>query len=149
VSRERVLEFFVGGPLQSLQFMQKCFPHMKKQGYGRIINTASHAALGADGFAAYAIAKGAVMSLTRSASKEWGQFGIVTNTIMPNVLTEAWDRSERVSGYKETMAPMVPVRYLGTPYDDLAPVIVFLASEQAGYVNGQVVAVDGGMGLIA
>lgn len=71
---------FRTGPLQSMLFMQECLPVMKERGYGRIINTASGAAVSpTPGFSAYAMAKGAVMSLTRVASQEWARYGITTN----------------------------------------------------------------------
>jgi NAD(P)-dependent dehydrogenase (short-subunit alcohol dehydrogenase family) len=145
-----LLDFIKTGPLQYLLFMQKCFPYMKEQQYGRIINTGSHATvLGAQGDLAYVMAKGAVMALTRSASQEWGQFGIVTNTIMPIILTEAWEYHEPSRKSKEFLPGMIPVRRLGTPYEDLSPIVTFLASEGAGYLNGQVIMIDGGWRLIA
>ncbi|MGY0488261.1 SDR family NAD(P)-dependent oxidoreductase [Streptomyces sp. WG-D5] len=141
---------FVTGPLQSMLFMQKCLPYMKERGYGRIINTASHSALfGIPGYAAYEIAKGAVMALTRNASQEWGKYGIVTNTFLPVVMTPAHDMSDQSRGKGEEFAASNPVRRFGTPYEDVAPVLVFLASEDVGYVNGQAVGVDGGHYLFA
>jgi NAD(P)-dependent dehydrogenase (short-subunit alcohol dehydrogenase family) len=149
ITRDAALELYVTGPLQSMTFMQKCFPYMKEKRYGRIINIGSHAAYGAPGMSAYGMAKAAAMSLTRTASQEWGEFGIVTNTIVPMVLTDAWYHTEQTRQHVDSIASHVPVGRLGAPYDDVAPAAVFLASEQAGYVNGQVIAVDGGMRLIA
>ncbi|GGH47160.1 SDR family NAD(P)-dependent oxidoreductase [Microbacterium album] len=141
---------FVTGPLQSMLFMQKCLPHMKERGYGRIINTASHSAvMGAPGFAPYEMAKGAIMALTRNASQEWAKYGIVANTFMPVVRTPAYDLSEQGRAAAESMAANNPTGRFGTPYEDLTPVLVFLASEGAGYVNGQLIGVDGGGFLIA
>jgi NAD(P)-dependent dehydrogenase (short-subunit alcohol dehydrogenase family) len=148
VTAERLHEWYQGGAVQSLLFMQKCFPYMKEQKFGRIINTASHAVMGAKGLVAYAMTKGAVMALTRAASQEWAEFGIVTNTIMPMVLTESWDFSPRTAEMAEKIPDLIPIRRLGTPYEDLAPVVAFLASEQAGYVNGQTLVLDGGWKLM-
>ena len=145
---ERALYSFTTGPLQSLLFMQKCFPIMKRQGYGRIINTASPAALtGFPGTTAYAMAKGAIMALTRNASQEWGQFGIVTNTFLPWVRTDTFDQSP-IARNLEQMEAASPLRRMGTAYEDCTPILAFLASEEARYINGQVIAVDGGRRLI-
>jgi 3-oxoacyl-[acyl-carrier protein] reductase len=148
VTPERAFDAFRTGPLQSLLFMQKCFPQMKEQGYGRIINTASHTCLhGTPGYAAYELAKGAVMALTRNASQEWAQFGIVTNTILPVILSKpaTTEKARAAVRMKEDGHPMGRV---GTPYEDCSPILAFLASEGAGYLNGQAIAIDGGRSLI-
>jgi 3-oxoacyl-[acyl-carrier protein] reductase len=150
VTTQGALDAFQTGPLQSLQFMQECFPYMKEQGYGRIINTASHTALvGTPGYAAYELAKGATMALTRNASQEWGTYGIVTNTILPVVLSHPDDKSPRALAAVRMKLDGHPLGRIGTPYEDCGPIIAFLASEGAGYLNGQAIAIDGGRGLIA
>ncbi|MET0145888.1 MAG: SDR family oxidoreductase, partial [Ilumatobacteraceae bacterium] len=149
-SAELAFANFATGPVQSMLFMQKCLPHMKERGYGRIINTASHSALvGAAGFAPYEMAKGAVMALTRNASQEWAKFGIVTNTFLPVVRTPAFDMTAQGRAAAVSQAESNPTGRFGTPYEDCSPVLVFLASEGAGYVNGQAIGVDGGRFLIA
>src|SRR5690606_34028397 len=141
---------FVTGPLQSMLFMQYCLPHMKERRYGRIINVSSQSSVvGAPGFAPYEMAKGAISALTRNASQEWGQYGIVTNCFLPAIKTPAYDMSEQGRAAAERLAAEIPVRYFGTPYEDCAPLLVFLASQEAGYINGQAIAVDGGRYLIA
>jgi 3-oxoacyl-[acyl-carrier protein] reductase len=146
---ERARYAYVTGPLQSMLFMQKCFPHMKEQRYGRVINTASPAAItGFPGLTAYAMAKGAVMALTRNASQEWGQFGIVTNTFLPWVRTDSFDRTDLAKNLP-AMEASSPLRRMGLAYEDCTPALVFLASEGAGYINGQAIAVDGGRRLIS
>nr|WP_162938436.1 SDR family oxidoreductase [Mycobacterium kyogaense] len=149
-STSQALESYVTGPLQSMLFMQKCLPHMKAQNYGRIINTASHSALrGEPGFAAYVMAKGAVMALTRSASQEWGRYGIVTNTFLPVIRTPAYDLTEQGRAAAKMVEAQNPSGRFGTAYEDCSPVIAFLASEGAGYLNGQAIGIDGGQTLIA
>jgi NAD(P)-dependent dehydrogenase (short-subunit alcohol dehydrogenase family) len=141
---QAALDVYLTGPVQSMLFMQRCFPHMKEQGYGRIINTSSHiSVLGLPGYAAYGMAKGAVHSLTRVASQEWGQYGIVTNTIYPAIHSdpERPPHPGLVAGH--------PLGRAGTPYEDAAPIIAFLASEGAGYLNGQAIPIDGGHGYIS
>jgi 3-oxoacyl-[acyl-carrier protein] reductase len=150
ITRDNVYELYDTGPLQTLRFMQRCFPYMKEQGYGRIINTASHAfARGAVGFADYAMAKGAIVALTRVASQEWGPHGIVTNTIFPTVKTEPFYLSPQMTEAAGRLASTIPVRRFGDPYDDCTPILAFLASEGAGYLNGQSIAIDGGLVILA
>ena len=149
VSVQGVLDSYISGPVQSMLFMQQCLPYMKAQKYGRIINTGSHAALfGEKGFAAYNMAKGAIMALTRVASQEWAPFGIVTNTVLPMVWTEAWDMSEQGKAAAVVKGNAIPVGRFGRPEDTL-PVYTLLASAGASYINGQTIGVDGGMDLIA
>lgn len=138
------------GPLQSMLFMQKCFPYMKKAGYGRIINVSSASALvGAPGFSSYEMAKGAVMALTRNSAKEWGKYGIVTNCFLPVLKTPAYDMTEQGKAAAEAMKEQIPLGYFGTSYEDGSPIIAFLASEGASYLNGQFIGIDGGAYLIA
>ncbi len=149
-SASQLLDAYTTGPLQSMLFMQKCLPHMKERGYGRIINTASHLVLRGDpGFAAYEMAKGAIMALTRTASQEWGRLGIVTNTFLPVIRTPAYDLGEQLKAAAEMIEASNPTGRFGTAYEDCAPVVAFLASEGAGYLNGQAIGVDGGLTLIA
>lgn len=147
---DAALHAFTTGPLQYMLFMQKCLPHMKERRYGRIINTASHSALtGVPGFAPYEMAKGAVMALTRTASQEWGRYGITTNTLLPVVRTPAFDMTEQGRAAAKRLEELIPVGRFGTPYEDCSPLVAFLASEAAGYVNGQAIGADGGRFLIA
>jgi len=149
-SSGQLLEAYATGPLQSMLFMQKCLPYMKEQGYGRIINTASHLTLRGDpGFAAYEMAKGAVMALTRAASQDWARHGIVTNTFMPVIRTPAYDLDDKMRAAAKMIEASIPSGHFGTAYEDCAPIVAFLASEAAGYLNGQAIGVDGGMALFA
>ncbi len=93
--------------------------------------------------------KGAVQALTRNASREWAGFGIVTNVFLPFVWTESFDMSEQGKAAAEAFGHQIPVGHFGKPYEDCAPIVAFLASEGAGYLNGQAIGVDGGFTLIA
>ncbi|MCL2163641.1 MAG: SDR family oxidoreductase [Oscillospiraceae bacterium] len=147
---EIVQELFDTGPIASMLMMQKCFPYMKEQHYGRIINTGSPAMIeGGVNLAGYNMAKSAILGLTRTASQEWGQYGITTNIYLPTVWTENFDKTERGREYARRMTEENPMRFFGRPYEDCAPMLAFLASEAAGYVNGQVIGLDGGTTLIA
>ena len=142
-----VMKQFITGTLQSMLFMQKCFPYMKQQHYGRIINTASPAWIdGAPDHAAYGISKAATSALTRHASQDWGKYGIVTNTIFPLVQSPDYEREH--PGFGEFLANEIPVKRYGTAYQDLSPVVTFLVSEDAGYVNGQSISISGGLCLL-
>jgi len=95
---------------------------MKKQGYGRIINTSSHVGLGWKGFAAYGAAKEGIAGFTRTVAREMAEFGVTCNAIRP---IAAW------RGTKEKI-PRVAVN---RP-EDVASLVVYLASEQADHING-------------
>ena len=138
---------FDQGPIYTMLMIQKCLPHMKKAGYGRIITCASAAGVSpVDNTVPYGMAKAAIISLTRNAARELGQYGITTNCFLPVVKSEA--PSNRGTSKEEQdayVAAMIPMKYLGTSFDDCAPVLVFIASEEAKYFNGQVVGTDGGL----
>lgn len=134
------------GPVASLRFMQACFPHMKKQKWGRIINTASGVSRGGvSNFGHYAMSKGAIASLTYAAATDWSRFGITVNVIYPAILTDgmkAWmDLSPE---NRTTIESSFPIGHPGDTEKDLAPVVVFLASDAAGYLTGHPFYIDGG-----
>jgi 3-oxoacyl-[acyl-carrier protein] reductase len=150
VTEENASNAFAGGPLQALWFMQKCFPHMKERNYGRIINCGSQSAImGLPGFASYQMGKAAVQALTRTASQEWAKYGIVTNVVLPAHWSDAFALSPQGIEAGNAAAASSPMGRLGQPYEDVSPMITFLASEAAGYINGQSIAIDGGVRLIA
>ncbi|GAA0332951.1 3-oxoacyl-[acyl-carrier-protein] reductase [Sphingomonas oligophenolica] len=149
-TKQHAFDSYIGGPLQSLLFMQKCFPYMKERNYGRIVNCGSQSALmGLPGFAAYQMAKAAVQALTRTASQEWAKYGITTNVILPAHWSDAFALSPQGIEAGNAAAAASPMGRLGQPYEDVSPMIAFLASEGAGYINGQSIAIDGGVRLIA
>jgi NAD(P)-dependent dehydrogenase (short-subunit alcohol dehydrogenase family) len=134
------------GPVASLRFMQACLPHMKKQAWGRIINTASGAARGGVGnLGHYAMAKGAIASLTYAAATDWSKWGITVNVIYPAVLTDAMKAWMAISPEnRQTIESAFPVGYVGDSNDDLGPVVVFLASDASRYLTGHPFFIDGG-----
>ena len=123
--------------------------HMVQQQYGRIISLSSVSALGNRGQANYSTAKAGLQGLTRTLAVELGPFGITANAIGPGFIdTEMTRSTARRQGLDpdqviEAAAKNIPVRRVGQPRD-VANVICFLASEEAGFVNGQIIYVAGG-----
>jgi len=117
---------------------------MIERGYGRIISTASVVALyGNFGQSNYVATKAGVIGMTRVWARELGPKGITANAVAPGFIATAMIRTvpEKVI---EGMIERTPVRRLGTP-EDIAAAYLFLASEEASFVNGVVLSVDGGL----
>lgn len=117
-------------------------PEMLKRGGGVIINTASTQAIaGESKFAAYESAKGGVMALTRQVAVDYGP-QIRINSILPGAIeTRALHIGDLFN--PETYLPALPLRRIGTP-EEIASVVLFLASDQSAYMTGSAVIVDGG-----
>lgn len=119
---------------------------MMRQRWGRVINIGSVSGLaGNAGQANYAAAKSGLIGFTRAVAREMGSRSITSNLINPGlVITELTKdiRQEIVDGVKQRLL----IDRMGTP-DDVAACVVFLASEDASYITGQILAVDGGLGL--
>ncbi|MFD3992808.1 3-oxoacyl-ACP reductase FabG [Streptomyces sp. NPDC058548] len=123
--------------------------HMVRQGSGKIVNLSSVAADGNRGQANYAAAKAGVQGLTRTLAIELGPYGINVNAIAPGfVATAMTERTARRTGadpeeFRRAAAARSPLRRVGSP-EDIAAVVSFLAGEDAAYVTGQTIHVDGG-----
>ena len=123
--------------------------HMIERGAGAIVNVSSGAGItGVKGGAHYSAAKSALQMFTRVTAAEWGRFGIRANCVAAGAIAServlaAWDAAGLDP---EQMGAAVPLGRTGTP-EEMANMIVFLASDAAGYVTGQVIAVDGGPSL--
>ena len=118
--------------------------HMVKQRWGRIINIASIVGIvGNPGQANYASAKAGIIGLTRTIAKEVASRHITVNAIAPGFIdTEMTQRL--AEDWKQELKKRIPLGYLGSPRD-VAEAVAFLASEEARYITGQVLNVDGGM----
>jgi NAD(P)-dependent dehydrogenase (short-subunit alcohol dehydrogenase family) len=137
-----ILDTNLTGTLRACQAFGRT---MLERGYGRIINIASLASFVAlFEVAAYAASKAAVASLTRSLAIEWGPRGVCVNAIAPGVFRTALNR-ELLDGTPrgQEFLMRTPMRRFGR-LDELVGAAVFLASESASFVNGEVLAVDGG-----
>lgn len=135
--------------------MKLSFPYMRDhEGAGAsIINFASEAAVMGDSlYAPYAAAKEAVRGLSRVVAREWGAYNIRVNTLCPNGMTDnissgiEW-MEDATRDHIEKSFVNNPFRRVGDPYEDVAPVVVFLASDESRWITGQNIHADGG-GLI-
>lgn len=134
---EQLQRNFEMGPIAYLRTMQACYPHLKACGAGRVINFGSLAGvIGMQGYAPYNMAKEAVRALTRSAAREWGADNITVNNLLP--VADTWG-----SAYDAPAPTNVLGRY-GSPEDDIAPVVLFLASQDAQFITGYSLTPDGG-----
>jgi NAD(P)-dependent dehydrogenase (short-subunit alcohol dehydrogenase family) len=144
---ERVLAFNLRGTYLCTRAV---VPHMKARRSGSIVNLGSITARG-DAMAArtnapYVLAKAGLKALTRKLARELGPFGIRCNAASPGVtLTDRIEGllSQRTPQEREAMCQAVPMRRLATP-EDLAKVVAFLASDDAGFVSGQTIEATGG-----
>jgi 3-oxoacyl-[acyl-carrier protein] reductase len=120
-------------------------PVMREQRYGRIVNVTSYTGLhGNVGQANYAAAKAGIIGFTRTTAKELAAFGITVNAISPNAQTDmvASIPPER----RAELEAGIPMQRFSDPAE-VAPAVGFLASEQAGYITGIVLPVDGGLSI--
>jgi NAD(P)-dependent dehydrogenase (short-subunit alcohol dehydrogenase family) len=126
--------------------MQAAFPHMKAQGWGRVVNMCSGAGVNAMlGTLEYNSAKEALRTLTRTAAREWAPYGIVANAICPGAKGSGMRRRyEQDPALEAQLDASNPMGRVGDPEDDIGPVAVFLASDDARYFTGNTLFVDGG-----
>jgi len=126
--------------------MQAAFPTMKAQGYGRIISLCSLNGTNAHiGTAEYNSAKEALRALTRTAAREWAGYGICANIICPAAKSAASRAVFAEHPELEAAADAAnPMGRMGDPETDIAPVAVFLASDDCRYLTGNTLFVDGG-----
>jgi NAD(P)-dependent dehydrogenase (short-subunit alcohol dehydrogenase family) len=128
--------------------MRAAFPHMRERG-GRIINFGSwYGQMGNYGTVGYNVTKEAIRALSRTAAREWAPHGVTVNVITPAGKTDAARSIEETN--PDAMAAAlatIPMGRLGDPQTEVAPAAVFLASDDARYITGQTLGVDGGVFL--
>lgn len=135
------------GPLATLRAMQLCYPHLKARGGGVIINMVSSAAVrwDASNYGAYSSIKEAMRSLTRSAACEWGRDGIRVLAVAPHATTPAlqyW--AEQNPEEAAEFVASIPLGRVGDPEKDIGRAIAFLVGDDAGYLSGATIPLDGG-----
>jgi NAD(P)-dependent dehydrogenase (short-subunit alcohol dehydrogenase family) len=136
--------FYTSGVKGSLWAMQAVHPHMRAQGWGRIVNFASSMGItGGRGFAAYNASKEAIRALTRTAAREWALDGVVVNAIAPAAAAHHGAAAQESEGYR-AFIENCPMQRQGDPELDIASVAWFLCSDGCRYLTGQTFMVDGG-----
>lgn len=138
---DRIMDVNLKGTLHSIQ---ACLPAMRRQRYGRIVLTSSITGnfVGAVGFANYGASKAAMLGLMRGAALEVIADAITINAVLPgNVRTAGFEALDE--SYREQILRAIPMRRLAEP-EDVGWAVRFLASEEAGYITGQTVVLDGG-----
>lgn len=139
---DAVLAVHLGG---TFRLTRACVPHFRAQQYGRVINVTSYTGLhGNLGQSAYAAAKAGIIGFTKTAAKELARFGVTVNAISPNAETRM------IAGIPDEkrveFEAMTPLGRYGTP-EEMSEAVAFLASEQANYITGVVLPIDGGLAI--
>ena len=129
-------------------YMKECYPYLKES-KGSVINFASGAGLfGKLGQSSYAAAKEGIRGLSRVAAAEWGPDGIRVNVVCPLAMTESLQEwKEQYPDLFEKTIQGIPLGRFADPTEDIGRVCVFLASDDASYVTGETVTLQGGSGL--
>lgn len=139
---DAVLAVHAGG---TFKFTRACVPHFRARNYGRVINVTSYTGLhGNTGQANYATAKAGIIGFTKTAAKELARFGVTVNAISPNAETRmvASIPADKLA----ELAAAIPMGRFAAP-SEMCAAVGFLGSEEAGYITGVVVPVDGGMSM--
>jgi NAD(P)-dependent dehydrogenase (short-subunit alcohol dehydrogenase family) len=150
LTSEQVDVFWISGVKGTLWAMQAVHPIMKAKEYGRIINFVSSSGFrGEPGLGDYNATKEGIRALTKTAAREWGRDGITVNCIAPGALSKRGQEfiARDPEEYERRNAQKAIPR-LGDPETDIAPVALFLASEESCFVTGQTMFADGGYCLL-
>lgn len=132
----------------AVQLTQAVLPAMREQGWGRVVNIASLVVLGAVQRGVYAAAKAGLISLTRGWALELATTGVTVNAVAPGPTETELFRQNNAPGTEgeARYLDMVPMRRFGQP-DEIAAAIAFLLSEDAAFITGQTLFVDGGASI--
>ncbi|HET7265736.1 MAG TPA: 3-oxoacyl-ACP reductase family protein [bacterium] len=132
----------------TLTLTRALLPAMIKRGWGRVINLSSQLGhVGSDKFAVYSGTKGFILAFTRSLAREVGQYGITVNAVCPGGIVTDMNRAIYPPERQRTRAAELPVRRMGDP-DDIAMAALYLASDDARFMTGQCLDVNGGSVMV-
>jgi len=142
---DEVIDIQLKGPFLCTQAASK---YMMERKYGKIINVTSSAGLwGTKGQINYSSAKGGIVALTKSAARELASHGITVNVVQPGyVSTEMTEKIRTDPKLKEIYTGRILLSRFAEP-EEVAQTFVFLASDEANYITGQLICVDGGLGM--
>jgi NAD(P)-dependent dehydrogenase (short-subunit alcohol dehydrogenase family) len=137
----RIMAVNLDGTFLTNYYAQKA---MRENGYGRIVNTASNVILaGTPNLAHYVASKGGVFAFTRALARELGPHGITVNAVAPGLTASEGVLASKHAEAFEFVQMLQAIPRQGVP-DDIAPAVAFLASEEAGWITGQLLVADGG-----
>jgi NAD(P)-dependent dehydrogenase (short-subunit alcohol dehydrogenase family) len=145
ITEDDLASMWQSGPLGTLRFQQASFEQLRAN-RGCVINLGSGSSLlPAPAMSGYAMVKEAIRVLTRVTALEWGRYGIRVNAICPLAETPGW-RSflDQLPGADDVVLPNIPLGRFGDPEHDIGRAAVYLASDDAAYVTGTTLMVDGG-----
>jgi len=139
---DKVININLKGPFLMCKYV---IPEMVRTGGGSIINVSSIAAFraGKDNFDAYAASKGGVISLSKTMASTWGPKNIRVNVICPGTIRTAMTEDSYTDWVMEYWKKHIPLGRIGKP-EEVAELVLFLSSDQASYISGAVILVDGG-----
>ncbi|MFI5046479.1 MAG: SDR family NAD(P)-dependent oxidoreductase [Acidimicrobiia bacterium] len=142
---ERMIDINISG---TFYMCRAAIPHMKRQGYGRIVNQSSASAYATVPRSLhYSMTKAAVVTMTKTLARELGPFGITVNAIAPGVIDTEATRSVVPADLLERGVAQTSLGRIGQP-EDLAPLVAFLCSDGGSYITGQTIVVDGGITML-
>lgn len=123
-------------------------PMMVEQEYGRVVNIIGDSSrVGEANISIVATARGGTIALGKSVAREWGPSNVTVNTVSLGLVETAHSDKAFLDKYRDKIAKTYPARRIGMP-EDVAPMVVFLASDHAAWITGQVISVNGGYSMV-